>query len=160
MQCFSVFFFFLVKIYGIDIYEVCMIHIQAQKFDAVIGDMTIVANRTKYVDFALPYTESGVSMVVKIKKEETKNIWIFLKPLRWDLWLSICLAFIFTGIVMWFLDHHANEEEFRSPRKQLPGTILWFSISTLVFANSNSLHPSYSLAFVSYFSFIYLLFSY
>nr|XP_048327892.1 glutamate receptor 2.1-like [Ziziphus jujuba var. spinosa] len=121
-------------------YDELLYQIKLKKFDAVVGDTTIVANRTKYVDFTLPYTESGVSMVVKVKKDETKNIWIFLRPLKWDLWLSIGVAFILTGIVIWFLEHHTNEE-FRSPQKKIPGTILWFSISTLVFANSNSLHP-------------------
>ncbi|KAG6409699.1 hypothetical protein SASPL_127741 [Salvia splendens] len=32
-------------------------------FDAAVGDVTIVANRSQYVDFTLPYTESVVSMV-------------------------------------------------------------------------------------------------
>ncbi|URE08206.1 hypothetical protein MUK42_04415 [Musa troglodytarum] len=35
-----------------------------QKYDAVVGDVTIRANRSLYVDFTLPFTESGVSMVV------------------------------------------------------------------------------------------------
>jgi ionotropic glutamate receptor len=35
-----------------------------QKYDAVIGDTTIVANRSTYVDFTLPFSESGVLMVV------------------------------------------------------------------------------------------------
>ena len=39
----------------------------AQKFDAVVGDITIVAHRSTYVDFTQPYTESGVSMIVPIK---------------------------------------------------------------------------------------------
>ena len=50
-----------------------------QKLDAVVGDTTIVANRYLYVDFTLPYSESGVSMVVLMKDNEKKNIWIFLK---------------------------------------------------------------------------------
>ncbi|KAK3177685.1 hypothetical protein Dsin_032856 [Dipteronia sinensis] len=54
----------------------------AQKFDAVVGDTTIVANRSgNIVDFTLPYTESGVSMVVPIKDNKKKNAWVFLKPL-------------------------------------------------------------------------------
>jgi ionotropic glutamate receptor len=52
-----------------------------QKYDAVVGDTTIVANRSTYVDFTLPYSESGVSMVVLMKDNERNNFWIFLKPL-------------------------------------------------------------------------------
>jgi hypothetical protein len=38
--------------------------LKMQKYDAVIGDTTIVANRSTYVDFTLPFSESGVLMVV------------------------------------------------------------------------------------------------
>ena len=65
-----------------------------QKFDAVVGDTTIVASRSSYVDFTLPYSESGVSMVVLLKDDVKKNMWIFLKPLSWDLWLEIGRAHV------------------------------------------------------------------
>ncbi|GFS44650.1 glutamate receptor 2.6 [Actinidia rufa] len=45
-------------------------------FDAVVGDTTIVANRSQYVDFTLPYTESGVSMIVPIRDNKSKNVWV------------------------------------------------------------------------------------
>ncbi|GFP92594.1 glutamate receptor 2.8 [Phtheirospermum japonicum] len=45
-------------------------------FDAVVGDVTIIANRSQYVDFTLPFTESGVSMVVPIKYDKRKNAWV------------------------------------------------------------------------------------
>jgi len=35
-----------------------------QNFDTPVGDVTIIANRTRYVDFTIPYTQSGVSMLV------------------------------------------------------------------------------------------------
>ncbi|XP_015878042.3 glutamate receptor 2.5-like [Ziziphus jujuba] len=127
-------------------YDDLLCQIKLKKLDAVIGGITIVANRTKYVDFTLPYKQSGVSMVVKVKKDEMDNMWVILKPLGWDLWLAIGVAFVFTGIAVWFLEHHTNEkEEFKSPPGQkLPGTILWFSISILVFANSEKLENKWS----------------
>ena len=44
-----------------------------QVYDAVVGDTTIVANHSLYVDFTLPYTKSGVSMVVLVEDDENKN---------------------------------------------------------------------------------------
>ncbi|KAF8400403.1 hypothetical protein HHK36_013701 [Tetracentron sinense] len=117
-------------------YDELVKEVKLQNFDAVVGDITIVANRSSYVDFTLPYSESGVSMVVLIKDDETKNAWIFLKPLSWDLWLTTGAAFIFTGVVVWILEHRLNTE-FRGPRGQQLGMMLWFSFSTLVFAHSN-----------------------
>ena len=74
-----------------------------QKFDVVVGDTTIVVNRSSYVDFTLPYSKSGVSMVVLMKDIEKKNIWIFLKPLSWDLWLAVGVTSILTGLVTWVM---------------------------------------------------------
>ena len=105
-----------------------------QKFDAVIGDITILANRASHVDFTLPYYNAGVSMIVKIK-DDKKNIWIFLKPLSLDLWLATGCAFVFTGFIIWILEHRTNSQFRGSPNQQL-GTIFWFSFSTLVFAHS------------------------
>jgi hypothetical protein len=34
-----------------------------QNYDAVVGDITIVYNRSLYIDYTLPFTESGVSMI-------------------------------------------------------------------------------------------------
>jgi ionotropic glutamate receptor len=109
--------------------------VKMQKYDAVVGDTTIVANRSTYVDFTLPYSESGVSMVVLMKDNERNNFWIFLKPLSLNLWLATSGAFVFTGLVIWVLEHRINRE-FRGPPEQQIGTIFWFSFSTLVFANS------------------------
>ncbi|WMV34960.1 hypothetical protein MTR67_028345 [Solanum verrucosum] len=105
-----------------------------QKHDAVIGDMTISANRSKYVDFTLPFTESGISAVVPVKDDDKKNAWIFVKPLKRELWMTTGAFFVFIGFVVWVLEHRVNKE-FRGPKCKQVGMILWFSFSTLVFAH-------------------------
>ncbi|XP_010558879.1 PREDICTED: glutamate receptor 2.7-like [Tarenaya hassleriana] len=104
------------------------------KFDAVVGDVTIVANRSLYVDFTLPYTESGVSMLVPLRSDRDKNTWVFLKPWSWDLWVTSGCFFIFIGFAVWVLEHRVNED-FRGPPHHQIGTSFWFSFSTLVFAH-------------------------
>nr|DAD27621.1 TPA_asm: hypothetical protein HUJ06_029089 [Nelumbo nucifera] len=115
-------------------YDELLYQVYLKKYDAVVGDTTIVANRSLYVDFTLPYSESGVSMVVPIRDETSQNAWIFLKPLSWELWLMTGAAFIFTGFVVWILEHRINSD-FRGPPTQQVGIIFWFSFSTLVFAH-------------------------
>ncbi|KAK6241705.1 hypothetical protein SCA6_007094 [Theobroma cacao] len=83
----------------------------------VVGDITILAIRSQYVDFILPYLQSHVSVVVKIEDDEKKNKRIFLKPLSWDLWLTTRAAFICTDLVIWVLEHRINNE-FRVQRLQ------------------------------------------
>ncbi|KAK9213467.1 hypothetical protein WN943_002855 [Citrus x changshan-huyou] len=70
-------------------YDDLLLQIKNQKFDAVVGDTTIVSNRTDYVDFTLPYSESGWTMLVLAKDDNRENMWIFLKPWTWDLWLTV-----------------------------------------------------------------------
>ncbi|TYI87876.1 hypothetical protein E1A91_D04G166400v1 [Gossypium mustelinum] len=48
-------------------YNKLLYHVKNQKFDAAVGDITILANRSQYVNFTLPYLQSDVSMVGKIK---------------------------------------------------------------------------------------------
>ena len=113
-----------------------------QRYDAVVGDVTIVANRSKYVDFTMPFSESGVSMLVLAEHDERRNMWIFLKPLSWDLWLTTGAAFLFTGFIIWFIEHRSNSEFRGTPNNQL-SVVLWFSFSTLVFAHSTFSNSNY-----------------
>ncbi|MBA0814923.1 hypothetical protein Gohar_020718, partial [Gossypium harknessii] len=91
-------------------YDELLFNVTNQTYDAAVGDITILANRSQYVDFTLPYLQSDVSMVVKIKDDERNNMWIFLKPLSWDLWLTTGVAFVCTGLVVWILEHRINNE--------------------------------------------------
>lgn len=110
-----------------------------QNYDIVVGDVTIVSNRSQYVEFSLPYTESGVSMVVPYQGNTNKNAWVFLKPLTWDLWLTTGCFFIFIGLVVWILEHRINDD-FRGPASHQIGTSCMFSFSTLVFAQRKYTH--------------------
>ncbi|TYI87875.1 hypothetical protein E1A91_D04G166300v1 [Gossypium mustelinum] len=115
-------------------YDELLSNVKNQTYDAAVGEITILANRSQYVDFTLPYLQSDVSMVVKSKDDERNNMWIFLKPLSWDLWLTTGVAFVCTGLVVWILEHRINNE-FRGSAHQQVGTVFWFSFSILVFAH-------------------------
>ncbi|MQM16533.1 hypothetical protein Taro_049491 [Colocasia esculenta] len=78
-------------------YDELVQQVYNKNFDAVVGDVTIIYNRTKYVDFTLPFMESGVRMVVPINYDHPKNAWTFTAPLSGDLWLASGCFFIFTG---------------------------------------------------------------
>ncbi|XP_016649717.1 PREDICTED: glutamate receptor 1.3-like [Prunus mume] len=106
-----------------------------QKFDAVAGDTTITSERSQYVDFTIPYTDLGVGMLVP---NENEDMWIFLKPLSADLWITSAGFFILTGFVVWVIERPVNREFQGTPSQQI-GTILWFAFSTLVFAHREKL---------------------
>ncbi|XP_058192661.1 glutamate receptor 2.8-like isoform X2 [Rhododendron vialii] len=125
-------------------------------YDAVVGDVTILANRSRFADFTLPFTESSVAMIVRIQDDERKNAWIFMKPLKMDLWLTTGAFFIFTGFVVWVLEHRVNEE-FRGPPHKQVGMIFWFSFSTLVFAQKEKVISNLSRFVVIVWVFVVLV---
>ncbi|KAA8526498.1 hypothetical protein F0562_008299 [Nyssa sinensis] len=103
------------------------------KYDAGVGDITIVTNRTKIVDFTQPYMESGLVIVAPVKKMES-SAWAFLRPFTVEMWCVTGAAFLFVGAVVWILEHRMNHE-FRGPPSQQLMTIFWFSFSTMFFAH-------------------------
>ncbi|KAK6160845.1 hypothetical protein DH2020_004226 [Rehmannia glutinosa] len=102
-------------------------------FDGVVGDIAIVTNRTRIVDFTQPYAASGLVVVAPFRKLNT-GAWAFLRPFSRQMWGVTAAFFVFIGIVVWTLEHRTNDE-FRGPPKQQLITILWFSLSTLFFAH-------------------------
>lgn len=124
-----------------------------QEFDVVVGDVTILAHRSNYVDFAMPYTEASISMVVPIKDTKNDNALIFLKPFKLDLWVTTFCSFVAVAFVIWVLEHRINKS-FRGPPSQQAGTSLWFAFSTMVFSPRNFHSPSdvINLLFSRYFS--------
>ncbi|KAJ0833664.1 putative periplasmic binding protein-like I [Helianthus annuus] len=137
-------------------YDTLVEQIYHKKYDVVIGDVTIRADRSSFVDFTLPYTESGVSMIIPIKKDDRKNAWVFMRPLETQLWLTTCAFFIYTGVVVWVLEHRVNKEFRGRPYKQV-GMIFWFSFSTLVFAHKEKMISNLSRFVVIVWVFVVLV---
>ncbi|KAK4492158.1 hypothetical protein RD792_002955 [Penstemon davidsonii] len=78
-----------------------------QKYDAAVGDITILSNRSQYVAFTSPYTDLGLGMVAKL---EHNYPWFFLKPLNRNLWIMSACSFIVTGFLVWIFEYPTNEE--------------------------------------------------
>ncbi|KAF8013241.1 hypothetical protein BT93_I1180 [Corymbia citriodora subsp. variegata] len=107
--------------------------VAADVFDAAVGDIAIVTNRTKIVDFTQPYIESGLVVVAPVRNMNSSP-WAFLRPFTPLMWAVTGVFFLIVGVVVWILEHRINDEFRGSPRKQVM-TILWFSFSTMFFAH-------------------------
>ena len=59
------------------------VQIQQKTYDAVVGDVFILANRLQHVDFTHPYTHSGLTMIVPTKPEGSSLM--FTKPFTRDM---------------------------------------------------------------------------
>ena len=99
----------------------------------MVGDVTILAGRSKLVEFTQPYAESGLSMVVPAKSEE--SAWMFMRPFTWKMWVVTGVILIYTMLIVWLLEHKQNPDFNGSWQNQI-STALWFTFSSLFFAHS------------------------
>ncbi|CAN1156530.1 Glutamate receptor 3.2 [Linum perenne] len=97
--------------------------IPAGVFDVVVGDISIVTDRTKIVDFTQPFIESGLVVVAPMRKLNS-GPWSFLLPFTPSMWGILGLFFLVVGAVIWLLEHRTNDEFRGSPRHQFV-TVLW-----------------------------------
>ncbi|KAL2938069.1 Glutamate receptor 3.4, partial [Bienertia sinuspersici] len=86
------------------------------KFDAAVGDVTIVTNRTRIVDFTQPYMESGLVVVAPVRKVKSSALGFSQTLYARDVdcyWSFLLLV----GAAVWILEHRINTE-FRGPPSQ------------------------------------------
>ncbi|XP_060188352.1 glutamate receptor 3.7 isoform X1 [Lycium barbarum] len=105
-------------------------------FDAAVGDIAIVTNRTRMVDFTLPYVSTGLVIVAPVDNSET-SAWVFLKPFTLEMWGVTALSFLIIAVVIWILEHRVNDD-FRGPPKRQIITMFLFSFSTLFKTNQEN----------------------
>ncbi|CAB4291022.1 unnamed protein product [Prunus armeniaca] len=116
-------------------YYVFVNMIASGKFDAAVGDIAIITNRTKIVGFTQPYIASGLVVVASVRRLNLRA-WAFLKPFGPLMWGVTGAFFLIIGLVMWILEHRINYEFSGPPGKQIV-TILWFCFSTMLFAHAS-----------------------
>ncbi|KAA8515183.1 hypothetical protein F0562_018362 [Nyssa sinensis] len=121
-------------------YDDLVHHVINKTFDAVVGDITILADRSKYVEFTQPFAESGLSMLVPVRPQAHKA-WMFMKPFTMEMWIVTASILIYTMAIVWFLEHQSNPE-FRGPWKNQLGTALWFTFSSLFFAHREKIQSN------------------
>ncbi|XP_020523512.1 glutamate receptor 2.7 isoform X2 [Amborella trichopoda] len=127
-------------------------------YDAVVGDVTIIANRSNYVDFTPPYTDSGVSMIVPVKRKHGSDAWTFFMPLTWEVWLVSTSFFFIIAFVIWFLENGRNKD-FQGPLREQMGKALYFSFSTLTFSHRDRITSNLTRVVIILWLFLLLVLS-
>ncbi|XP_071726084.1 glutamate receptor 3.7-like [Rutidosis leptorrhynchoides] len=110
-------------------YDQLVRFVEEDVFDGAVGDISIVTNRTKIVDFTQPYATTGLVIVVPLNNQKASK-WVFLRPFTVEMWCVTAGAFVLIALVIWLLEHRVNND-FRGPLKRQLVTIFLFSFSTL-----------------------------
>lgn len=126
-------------------------------YDAAVGDIAIIMNRTRMADFTQPFIESGLVVVAPVRRLNS-GTWAFLKPFTTKLWCITGIFFLVVGAVVWILEHRKNDE-FRGTPKQQVVTTLWFSFSTLFFSHKQNMMSNLARVVLLLWLFVVLIIS-
>ncbi|KAI8011657.1 Glutamate receptor 3.4 [Camellia lanceoleosa] len=114
------------------------------KYDAAVGDIIIITNKTRIVDFTQPYMESGLVMVVPVK-EKKSSACAFLRPFTVEMWS-----------VFWILEHRLNHEFHGPPNQQLI-TIFWLVSHSTNFIERESIVSTLGCLVLIFWLFVVLI---
>ncbi|KAF3442449.1 hypothetical protein FNV43_RR16365 [Rhamnella rubrinervis] len=124
-------------------YDSLVEQIHLKKYDAIVGDVAIVARRYRHAEFTLPYIESALTMVVTVQPETRNRAWLFMKPFTKSMWVLIALVNVYNGFVVWFIERNHCPELKGSVLNQI-GILLWLAFSTLFSLHGDKLHSNLS----------------
>ncbi|KAI3803510.1 hypothetical protein L1987_31663 [Smallanthus sonchifolius] len=124
-------------------YDELIRKIHSKEFDAVAGDVTILAERHEFADFTQPYTESGLEMIVPVRSRLSNQPWLFLKPFTPTMWWITAAITIYNGFVIWLIERSHNKD-LQGPVITQIGIILWLAFSTLFTLRGDKMHSNLS----------------
>ncbi|CAJ2658909.1 unnamed protein product [Trifolium pratense] len=125
-----------------------------ETYDAIVGDITILAERSRNVSFTQPYTESGLSLIFPAENDD--SAWLFMKPFSWEMWFATVVILIYTMFIIWLLEHHLNPKS-GGPLKNQISTIMWFTFSSLFFAHREKINSNSARVVVGVWLFLVLV---
>ncbi|KAE8768669.1 Glutamate receptor 2.5 [Hordeum vulgare] len=137
-------------------YDELVRSVSSGMYDGAVGDVTITADRLINTDFTMPYTQSGVSMLVLAENEPFTIRWTFTKPLNAKLWFASIAFFLYTGFVLWMIELPKNLEYQGSSLRQC-STALYFVFSTLTFSHGHTIRSPLSKIVVVIWCFVVLV---
>ncbi|KAK9078220.1 hypothetical protein SSX86_002277 [Deinandra increscens subsp. villosa] len=89
-------------------YDSLVEQVYLKKFDAVVGDVSVVSRRYQYAEFTHPYTETGLMMVVPVISYHEQ--WLFVKPFTLGMWALTIVIYIYNGFVLWLIERKHSPE--------------------------------------------------
>ncbi|KAL2326772.1 hypothetical protein Fmac_020199 [Flemingia macrophylla] len=110
--------------------------VYSKKYDAVVGDVSIVSTRYEYASFTQPYTDTGLVMIVPVKSKTTNRAWLFLKPFTKLMWILILVIIFYNGFVLWMIERN-HRPELKGPILHQTSNILWLACCSMFSLSGN-----------------------
>ncbi|KAK9055205.1 hypothetical protein SSX86_026287 [Deinandra increscens subsp. villosa] len=108
--------------------------LKSKDCDVVVGDITITSNRTKSVDFTMPYMSSEIYMLVPAVRKWNQTMLTLVRPFTIRLWIAVITACIFIGAALGYLEYREKNPDFLNvPFYRKLFMIIWFPVSKIFF---------------------------
>ncbi|KAL2504233.1 Glutamate receptor 2.7 [Abeliophyllum distichum] len=125
-------------------YDEMLVAVYNKSLDAAVADMTILDDRYDYADFSQPYMDAQIVMVVTAKEDSKKQKFIVVMAFEWKLWVVMAALSLSTGAIIYLNEHVNDNPEFGVSFPQIIGSMLWFSVTLLSFAQRESIKNNLS----------------
>ncbi|KAJ9671514.1 hypothetical protein PVL29_025290 [Vitis rotundifolia] len=124
-------------------YDELVRQVYLKKFDAVVGDVAIVAKGFEHAEFTQPYAEPGLQMITPVRSKSSNKAWLFMKPFTRAMWILTTFINVYNRFVVWLIERNHCSELKGSLLNQI-GTLLWLAFSTLFSLHGEKLHSNLS----------------
>ncbi|XP_066999458.1 glutamate receptor ionotropic, kainate 2 isoform X3 [Anabrus simplex] len=74
-----------------------------RRADLAICDLTITYEREKAVDFTMPFMNLGISILYKKTGKSETNLFSFLEPFSFDVWIYMATAYLGVSVILFVL---------------------------------------------------------
>ncbi|KAJ0524851.1 putative ionotropic glutamate receptor [Helianthus annuus] len=96
-------------------------------------------------------------MLVGVAREWNQNLWTFLRPFTWRLWITIVGACIYIGLAVAILEYRVGNPKFTTPIHVKVAMVIWFPISTFFFHEGKILNRNSKVVLVMWLSMIFII---
>merc|ERR1719362_470998 len=83
----------------------------SQKADLAVADLTITYEREQGVDFTMPFMNLGVTILYKKPTKKDPNLFSFLSPLSFDVWIYIITAYLAVSLLLFTISRFSPFEK-------------------------------------------------
>ncbi|KAJ1687594.1 hypothetical protein LUZ63_018984 [Rhynchospora breviuscula] len=128
--------------YPIDYYDDLVKKVYLGEVDMVVGDVTIVPNRSENVSFTKPYLSSGLAMLVPNIVDRTG--WLPTNAFSLELWMCILTLLVYYIMLVWFQELIGKDAlaDFQGNWMKQLGASLWI-VCNAIFLNLDKKVRSY-----------------
>lgn len=109
--------------------------VEREQLDAVVGALTITAEREKKVDFSHPFFMTGLSIAVRHQDQGQFSLFAILSAIfSWKIFQvvgGLAFSLFVVGVGFWLFEHRRNPDHFGGSLLRGLGSGFWFSAVTM-----------------------------